>query len=211
MITPDSRYTKMFDYLSAADLPTDPEALVVFGRNDPRVAHAAGDLAIANLAEVVVITGGFGKDSGDLAERGFRSEAHFLGHELEKDASRRGFFLPEVHLDEEAKNGGDNARNSTDILIVQGYSTASVTAVAHATSLRRLAETLKFEGGKKLGAEPIVHRMPSAYEFDASNPVDQAEAIGEINRLADWPARGILGAQPDLPENLVDFANDMRP
>jgi hypothetical protein len=202
------KYTEIFDYLSAPEVPTDPEATVVFGRKDPLVAHKAGELAIAGLADIIVITGGIGKDSGDILEQGFRSEAHYLSDQLERDARERGYSLPTVLLEEKAKHGGQNAEFSLDMLLSRGDKVDSLTAVAHATSSLRLAETLKFKAQEKTGIVPVVHRAPSAYNFDSSNPSDQHEAAAELLRLADWPAQGMLNEQSDLPENLVDFAHD---
>lgn len=203
-----AKYNQVFDYLSALSLPDSPEATVVFGRADPLVAHAAGELAIANLAEIIVITGGIGKDSGDILKRGYRSEAHYLGDRLAQDAAERHYQLPEVILEEKAANGGENARNSLDILTSREVATSSLVAVAHATSTRRLAETLKHEAGKKTGTTPTVYTKPSAYDFDATNPADRDEAAAELLRLADWPKKGWLGKPSVLPEDLVDFVRD---
>jgi len=201
-------YTKIFDYLSTPQLPTSAEVTIAFGRKDPLVARAIGDLAIANLAEIIVITGGIGKDSGDILEQGFRSEAHYLDALLEEDARSRHYGLPNIFLDEEATNGGENARNSIAILHDHNTDTSSMTAVAHATSAKRLAETLRHETFKIDGRSPNIHIKPTNYSFDPANPIDQKEACAELLRLADWPAKGWLGDQPDLPENLVDFARD---
>lgn len=202
------QYEKIYDYLSAPDTPTQPEAAVVFGRKDPLVAYALGDLVIPNLVEVAIITGGIGKDSGDILQQGYRSEAHYLAEQAEHDAQERGYTLPGVLLDEKAANGGENARNSIALLQAHGTSTSTMTAVAHGTSLRRLAETLKFEAGNKTGITPTVHRKPSAYTFDPDSPADRDEAAAELLRIAEWPSKGWLGEQTDIPENLVDFVQD---
>lgn len=198
----------MFDYLCDEQLPDTPEPVVVFGRNDQRVAEAAGELVAANLAEVIVISGGVGKDTGDLLEKGYDSEASFIEAMLIADTKSRDVDLPPYYLDKKAANGGDNARNSLDILREHSYPGVSLTAVAHATSLRRLAATLEHEAGIKLGQHPVVNRKASSYGFDSTKPHDQAEAAAEILRLHRWPQKGMLGPQPDLPQNLVDFAED---
>jgi len=206
------KYAEIFDYLSAPDAPVSPEPTVVFGRKDPLVARAAGDLVVAGLAGGIVITGGIGKDSGDILEQGFRSEAHYLGSELDKNLSRRVPEIkpPHVVLEEEATNGGENARNSLAILAERAIDLSHMTGVAHATSARRLGETLKFEAEKQTGGPVVVHRVPSAYRFDPKNPADQKEAAAELLRMADWPAKGWLGPQTELPDaNLVDFVRDV--
>jgi hypothetical protein len=127
----------------------------------------------------------------------------------EYDSSERWYDLPEITLDEKASNGGENARNSLEILFANGKQISPIVAVAHATSLRRLSETLVFEGSKKFNFPPHVHRKPSDYPFDPGNPKDRDEAAAELLRLADWPEKGLLGPQPDLPANLVDFVRDV--
>jgi len=209
-MTDNKRYSEMFDYLSAPRAPQTPESTIVFGRKDPLVAKATGELILANLAPVVIISGGIGKDSGDILDLGYRSEAHYLETELAKDASLRGFQLPKVILDEAAASGGDNARNSLKLLNDNGFSTYAVTGVIHATSAKRLAETVKHEALKATGSAPDVFIKPTAYNFDASNPADQDEARAEMLRLADWPAKGWLQTQEDLPEDLVDFARNSK-
>ncbi|MBC7404835.1 MAG: hypothetical protein H7252_04015 [Cytophaga sp.] len=196
----------MFDYLSAPVLPSDAEHTVVFGRQDPLVAHALGDLIIPGLVETAVITGGIGKDSGNLVQQGFDSEAGYLLDQVAKDSLVRGYKIPTITLDEKATNGGENSRNSLNILETANRSTTALTAVAHATSMRRLAETLKHEASKRAGVEPVIYRKPTNHAFDPTNPIDREEAAAELLRIADWPAKGFLGIQHDLPEDLVDFA-----
>lgn len=209
MIKDAKHYEAMFDYLSAPQLPDSTEAAVIFGRKDPLIARALGDLIVPNLVEIAVITGGVGKDSGDLLDLGYDSEASFLGAELTLDATKRDYKLPEIVLEKNATNGRENAQNSVKILHDRGIATNSLTAVAHATSALRLAETLKFEAMQlNNGVAPAIHRAPSAYNFDASNPSDREEAALELLRLADWPQSGNLLLRDDLPDELVEFAHD---
>lgn len=204
------KYTEIYDYLSAPVAPSSPESTVVFGRQDKLVARAAGDLALANLVDVMVITGGIGKDSGDLIERGYTSEADYLRSELQKDAAARGYNTDAfpLFLDEAASNGGENARNSLAILGESDFDVTSMTAVAHATSARRLGEMLKSELHKLDGSTANIYIQPSAYDFNVENPDDQAEARAELLRLADWPEKEWLLPQDDLPEDLVEFARE---
>ncbi len=81
-----NKYQQLFDYLAAPNLPTDSEAAIVFGRKDARIAHALGDLVIPNLVTIAVISGGIGKDSGDIRRLGYNSEADYL-HESPKRCS----------------------------------------------------------------------------------------------------------------------------
>ena len=202
-----AKYLEIFDFLSAPSLPTSQEPAIVFGRNDQLVAQKLVYLASLNLVEAAVITGGIGKDTGDLLKQGYHSEAHFLDDTASQYAYFLGFSLPQTYLDEKASNGGENARNGLDILVANGHNMSSLTTVLHATSARRLSETVKFEAQKK-GLSPKVHVAPSNYGFDPTKLKDQDESASELLRLADWPKQNQLGTQEDLPENLVDFARE---
>lgn len=208
MSSDTKKYSEIFDYLSSPDSPTEPEATVVFGRKDPLLAATLGDLVVPNLVTIAVLSGAIGKDSGNIQELGFASEADYLRSVLDEDALQRGYSLPEVVLEKEARNGAENARNSLAILRNKGLDTSKLTSVAHATSSRRLAEALKHEGKQLHNQDITVHRVPTPYNFDPNNPVDMAEARAELLRIADWPSKGWLGPQSDVPENLVDFARD---
>jgi len=184
--------------------PQSPEPAVVFGRKDALVAQRLGDLVIPGLVTTAVTTGGIGKDSGGILALGYKSEAAWLKNALIDDSKARSYTLPSVILEENATNGGENARNSLHLLTESdGLNVDSLVAVAHATSARRLAETLKHELATK-SAPLRVHVAPTKYSFHAAKPSDRDEALAEFSRLIDWPEKGWLQPQ-DLPENLVDF------
>lgn len=197
-------YRKAFDYLSNASIPTSAESVLVFGRSDPLVAHAAGNLAAQGLVECLVITGGIGKDSAGVVQAGYSSEAAFIGHELAIYANRHNFTLPPTKLEEKAMNGRENVVLGLKTLRGNNWPVNPITAVCHATSAARLAATLKHEL-RASHDEPIVHVQPSAYAFDATNPKDQQEATKELLRLIHWPEQGHLDPM-DVPDDLVDFA-----
>jgi len=209
------KFEKIFEYVSAstsATLPSQEAPLILFGRNDELVAEKAGQIITAKLAEVVVITGGIGKDTGDLRERGYRSEAHYLEKKiLEQELQEQ----PRILLDEKAKNGGENARFSLAILSEQGYfdePTDLITAI-HATSARRLAATVEREAQKASYPVRNIHIAPTDYGFDPKYLVDQHEATGELIRLADYaaPDKDFIVPQADLPEDLLEFAREVHP
>ncbi len=201
-----NRYNLLFDYLSAPELPTEAEGAIVFGRKDPKVAEAYVDLAHQGLASWSVITGGVGKDSGDLTI----PEAEYLATEAEQYAGARNIVLPPTFTETMATNGAENVRNSLTIIRRAKLVTGALTAVAHATSLRRLAAMIDHESAQSATPFEATYRKPSNYDFDSSNPSDQQEALAEMNRLITWPAKGWLqpGSELELPEDLVDFTTD---
>jgi hypothetical protein len=219
----EEKYREVFDYLSAPDLPTEPEHNVVFGCQDEQVARAVGDLIIPDLVKIVIITGGAGKDSGTIFADDYDSEAHYLADKLQIDAIKRGYAVPDivpkkqvknaredynypkVILEERAIHGFDNASYSLDILNVLGEDISSVTGTFRAPQAKRLGETLRFVAWKKYGLDIVVHQNPSSFNFDPRNNAHRNEAAKEMQRLIKWPVLGRLLPQDDLPQDLVDF------
>lgn len=202
----ERKYSEIYDYLSAPETPETPAGVVVFGRKDPLVAQKYVDLSEQGLVSWGVITGGIGKDSGDLQ----MPEAEYLAQEAEKYASLKNVDLPPTFLETQATNGGENARNTLDVIKRGKLGYGALTAVAHATSLRRLAHMLDHAAVQKSQPVEHIYRAPSEYTFDAANPADQQEALAEMKRLIEWPDKDWLlpKAKEDLPEDLVDFVQD---
>ena len=201
-----NRYEQLFDYLSAPELPTEAEGTIVFGRKDPKVAEAYVDLARQGLVSWGVITGGVGKDSGDLTI----PESEYLAHEAVRISTSKDIILPPTFLETAATNGAENVRNSLAIIRREKLGNGALTAVAHATSLRRLAAMVGHESVQTNTPVETTYRKPSNYNFDPTNPTDQQEALAEMNRLITWPSKGWLpeGSELELPDDLVDFTTD---
>jgi hypothetical protein len=164
-----------------------------------------GELSASGLVDYFLITGGIGKDSGDLKELGI-PESHYLGVK----ALESSLPASKIHLEDKATNGSENARYGMATIIADGLPHSALTVVAHATSNRRLAQQLADETAKAGQHVDTIYRVPTDYAFDPSNPADRAEALAEFGRFIDWPAKGWMSSQPDLPTDLVDFALDQR-
>lgn len=202
----NGKYRELFEFHSAPEVPAAPNGTVVFGRKDPLVARAFADLAGDGKSKWAIITGGVGKDSGDLNV----PEAEYLAQEAESYAAERGIDLGSFYLETRATNGGENARNSFDVMRRARLGHDALTTVAHATSLRRLAHMLRHTAIERGLDVNKIYRVPSRYEFDPSNPADRDEVIAETKRLLDWPAKGWLQekAAGEVPADLVDFVQD---
>jgi len=206
-----NKYELIFDYLAEPSMPTQEAPAAVFGRNDILVAEKAAQLVRANLASVLAITGGFGKDSGDLRERGYDSEADYIEKMIlqEPNLPKKPITL----LDKKATNGGENARNSLKLLYEHDYfnGASAVTGVFHATSARRLAAGLLKEVQNNDYPVDMVNVVPTDYAFDPESLIDQHEAAGEMTRLVDYAEKGFIVPQTDLPEDLLAFSRDVYP
>lgn len=201
------KFNEVFDYLCDPVMPDKAYPVLVFGRHDTRLIDTMKGLRDNGLGDSFVISGGLGKDSGYLHDLEI-PEAKFLVSVA--TAQPYGFSPDRIRYEVEAKNGGDNARYGLAEMDDWGLDTTVVTALAHATSLRRLAATLENEGRKSDPVTSIVFRVGTNYAFNPESPVDQYEAAAEFMRLVEWPAKGWLGEQPNLPQNLIEFASDTR-
>ena len=210
------RYEAMFDYLRDVPVPEKSAGLLVFGREDPAVAHAAGDLIMADLAEFTVITGGVGKDSGDLQGPEAEHLAGKLCTYLTRESVETG-VLPKktlIFTETAATNGAENVNLSLDLMDETGLAyQPRLTTVAWAVSARRLHELAKHEADRR--GTPIADlrgvATDTTFGEHADNPKFLAEIVAEYQRFDKWPGKGWLRADAgaDLDANLVDFANDM--
>ncbi len=203
-----SKALKMFEFLSEPSLPDVAHNAIVFGRKDGRLADSLVQLQRIGLLGTAVITGGIGKDSGDIRGQGFGSEAEWLKHQ----AVILGVDPARIIMETRARNGGENARFALGLLSLYGLEVDPITVVAHATSARRLSETVKHES--ILAGIPIetIYRVPTRYDFDPFFEIDAREAFDEYARLVNWPTRpegAWLQAQEGLDPNLVDYVQDV--
>ena len=119
--------------------------------------------------------------------------------------------MPEkiIYLESLATNGGENSRFSLDKIVEENLSHEEIILLSHATSLRRLDAVMKFTAKEK-GFESRFQRAGTDYFFNPNNLLDQKESIAELLRIADWPAKGWCVPQDDLPEDLVQYARDIK-
>ncbi|HSX32120.1 MAG TPA: hypothetical protein VLF43_02570 [Candidatus Saccharimonadales bacterium] len=205
------RFNNMFEYARGKNLPHEPGALVVFGRDDARIAHRAGQLVQANLAEVAVFTSeAQGSDAGTLAARGFRNAAHFSSHEFDAYCRTNDVMPPTVLQEENATNDRENARFSLDVLAQKHWTgNLAITGVTHATFGRRLGAILEqiVAEHPAVGADNVCV-APSHYGFSPINLFDREDVSHEILDIAGFSADGRGVVQHDLPIEYVDFAGD---
>lgn len=197
----------MFDYMSAGDSSLQrADGAFVFCRADPLVAERASELYADGLVGYMLFTGGVGKDSGYLAHLGI-PEAAFQGalahlvHRVPED---------KIYLEVLARNGGENCRNGIDMIIERQLVHDRLTLVSHATSLLRCRAMFENEAQKKSFYSKL-YSTPTLYSFDPNNPIDQKEAVSELLRLAQWPAKGWCMPQTDLSLDLVEYAKAVAP
>jgi hypothetical protein len=207
-------------YVPAAEAMAS-HVVIVFGRNDAKLADVAVELYEREEDEFFVedesfvVTGGVGKDSGQLPELGL-SEAGYLSALM----MQRGIPGGVIYGEFAATNGGENCRNS--IAVLRSYDLipdvgdeddgeiTAVILVAHWASLYRLSRMMATES-RKLGFQATFQLVPTPRPEELSDG-DIAELIAEFRRLIDWPNKknddGTSWLDPvDLPSDLVAQVN----
>src|SRR5437773_2482888 len=96
------------------DEPVD--LLIVFSCADPEVGTTAAHLYADKLVRQVIFSGNVGKDSGGLPSLGI-SEAKFLA----SVAIANGLPAGAILLEEEARNGKENAAHSLRLAAEKGF------------------------------------------------------------------------------------------
>ncbi len=215
MITPDqvALYRRLFQYLSSWWCPSGHESLeyadlgFVFGRKSQLVARRAAELQVTRQVGRTLVTGAIGKDSGDLAALGLTESGWLIEIMVSELQVNRDHVIQEPT----ATNGGENCRRGLDAALAAGVLLGSITAVAHATSLRRLATMLHDELAHRGLHDVKLQATPTAYAFDPFNPDDRKEARDELTRLVKWPhqrgadGRPFLSPQPAGQEVPAEF------
>jgi len=190
-------------YVSKYDLkPAD--VLFVFGRNDSDLAYTAQVLYADGIVQQVLVTGGIGKDSGDLPKLGL-SEAHYLAA-LMYDL---GVPADDLLVESKAANGGENSRLGMQMIREAGIPAERIILLAHPSNGLRVLAAHTLEA-RKMGIVAEYQLTACDWSFDAGDMSHQTMLIGECLRLIEWPQHtGSSGeleplADPiDVPEDLI--------
>jgi uncharacterized SAM-binding protein YcdF (DUF218 family) len=202
----DAAARTVLSYLAETDpAPTSAaDAVIGFGVFDLTLPRFCTRLYREGLARRIVFTGGLGAGTGDLGGPEadvWRDEARRFDPALPADA-----IVTENRSTNTAENIEYTAavlrRLGPDYAFGEGIRTAIV--VASPSRLRRVRLTLR-----KLVPELHVIRMLPAVDFEAEEALYRrqgvdylAHLVGELDRLAAYPARGWIAPEP-LPAEIV--------
>ncbi len=209
-------------YISADGLEGEDLVAFVFGRADPAVAETATAVFNSGLVNFVVVSGGFGKDSGDLLV----PEAQYLrGIMIE-----HGVPNERVYGEYAATNGSENCRFGIKLMHAEGlienwdelseadrseFEPDRIVLVGHWASLFRLYWQMETVG-KRNGVNATYQLVPSSAPAELSDAYlgkFADELIAEFLRLMDWPQKfndedGSSWLDPiELPPDLVAAVN----
>ena len=201
-----NKIKQMFEYLyNSTDNLEKVNGTIVFGRVDPLLAKKAAKIHNKGKTEYLLFTGGVGKDSGYLTDLKI-SEANW-----QAALANVIYRIPQekIYIEPNATNGGDNCRFSIDTILDKGLPHENMLLLAHPTALRRLHATMEVITSEKQ-FQTNYQRIGTDYLFNPKNPLDQQEAIAEILKLADWPAKGWCTPQTNMPLDLVEYARTLK-
>jgi len=199
-----NKIQQIYSYLRNETAFSKSDGIFAFCRKDPLVAERAAEIYDNCFADYIMFTGGIGKDSGYLTELQV-PEAKWqamLTHEF------HNIPTTSIYVEPNATNGGDCCRFGIDTIVKNNLPHEDLIMLVHPTSIRRTQAVLELEAEKK-GFKTEFKRTGTHYKFDSRDPIDQKEAIAELLRLADWPAKGWCKEQTDLPQDLVQSARDI--
>lgn len=179
------------------------DALFVFGRNDSDLAYAAQVLHADGIVKKVLVTGGIGKDAGDLSKLGL-SEAHYLSA-LMYDL---GVPADDILIESKATNGGENSRLGLQMIHDAGVKAEKIILLAHPSNALRLMAVHTFEA-RNMGFEAKYQLAVCDWDFDAENISHQNLVIGECLRLIEWPLRKNAAGESDPWSDPVYFPQEI--
>lgn len=200
------RFLKIAEYIdigtpaSCCDLGR-ADGAIVFCRQDPGMARATAELFRRQRIFWAMLTGGFGKDSGDL--------------KIPEAEHQRALLMEQYHvsrsqllIESTATNGAENSRFSMRLILNSHLPYNSLILVMHPRSARRLYAVHRKIAREELDFTSQYQVVTMDDPFDPTNPSHQQEVLRELIRVADWPAKGLSDPQPDLPVDLVAWARE---
>ena len=170
--------------------------------NDVRVAEHAADLFLANLAPLLIFSGGVGALTAGMFDC---SEAeHFARIAIAKG-------VPEQHIlrETQSTNTGENIQLTEILLQEQGLDPQSFIIVQKPFMERRAYATVK----KHWPAKDVLISSPPLTFADYPNDILDKEAIihtmvGDLQRIKYYPARGFQIEQ-EIPDAVWQAAEQL--
>ncbi len=179
-----SQYTKA---------PVAADVAFVFGRNDLSLASAASWLWRGGFVKNILVTGGVGKDSGNL----LIPEADFLAEHIHGG----GVPSSSIFVEPKATNGGQNTRLGMKMVRRAEIPHKKIILVGHATNLLRLFAAHTYISREELGIDSVEYQLfAPRYELKEG---DEEVLICEYKRLLEWPTKQ-WADRIDLPLALTD-------
>ena len=170
--------------------------------NDVRVAEHAADLFLANLAPLLIFSGGVGALTAGMFDC---SEAeHFA-----RIAIAKGVPEQYILLETQSTNTGENVQLTEDLLQEQGLDPRSFIIVQKPFMERRAYATVKKHWPRK---NVMISSPPLAFTDYPNHILDKDAVIntivGDLQRIKYYPARGFQIEQ-EIPDAVWQAAEQL--
>jgi hypothetical protein len=197
---------KIYLYLSKHDTILKPaDGAFVFCRSDPIIANRVSELFEEGLVKYAMLTGGFGKDSNELAKLKI-PEAVYQASLLKQNY---GISDEKIFLEPRAKNGLENSKLGIEMIVSNKLPHKKIILVLHPIQIRRI--TLNhYTISRKMAFDAEYQVASTGYAFDPKNIVDQKECVSELLRIKDFAEKGYCKLPNDYPYDLVSYASKLK-
>jgi DUF218 domain len=191
-------------YVSRSDLKL-ADALFIFARNVRDLACEAHEIYAKRLVQQILVTGGIGKDSGDLPKLGL-SEAHYLTA-LMYDF---GVSADDILVESKATNGGENSRFGMQMIRDAGIESERMRIIllTHPSNGLRVLAVHTLEA-RKLGFTADYQLAACDWDFDENDVVQQKMLLSECLRLIEWPQHKNAAGELDPWADQINVPADL--
>ncbi len=177
----------LWDFLVLNDSPTKCDVIIAHGSYDTRIVEKAAQLFKEGFAQYILISGGFGRLSGQNATR---TEA-----EIFRDVTvSMGVPEDKIILENKSTNTQTNITYSKAALEQSGIPFSKLIAIQLPYILKRTAESYKINWPD---ADIIFVSPVEKFDDYPNELVSEEELIhlmvGEVSRLQVYPAKGFIG------------------
>ena len=181
----------LLDYLAVSDEPAPADVIIGLGSDCAAVGHRAAELFADGMAPWVLFAGGHGAGSGGLTV----PEADFL----KRSALAAGLPEAAILTERASTNTGENFARGFAVLAAHGIAPRRVLLITRPARQRRAWATAR----RRQPDVAFLNCPPprpdlAALDTDALAALARL-ALGEVARLANYPARGFIIPQ-DIPE-----------
>lgn len=182
------------------------DGAIIFCRVDSRITTLAAMLLDRMPGEsYILLSGGLGKDSGFLMEKGI-PEAEYHADNLRK----LDYPSKRIIVESASTNGNENSLYSSKIIQQQSLPHKKLILAGHPISLRRLTANHFTNVANSTLAETEYYFQNTDYDICVENPGDRKEIVDEIIRLATWPDQFSWEVRPaPIPEASFELARQL--
>ena len=183
--------TDVYNFFCSRYLPDGKvevaDVAFVFARNVKELAHVGAALFLDGFVTNVLVTGGVGKDSGDLPKLGLTEAAYLAALMYAEDVPADAILV-----ESKATNGGENSRFGTKMIVDADIRSERIILVVHPSNGVRVLAAHTLEA-RKMGFTADYQLVACEWFFNPDSEEDQKLVISECLRLIEWPLRTVDG------------------